>query len=153
MATFHRRAPKTLTATVHLDGEPFALYLRKPSTPELLALTAALAAFRRSIKGADVGRDAYELLLDELADQVARVDGLLDEDGAPVDWAALTVEDRAALLGELNFKEVMDLTNMLATSGRLGVEEKKASEPTPPRSSEAPAADALAAPAASMPPA
>jgi hypothetical protein len=153
MATFRRGAFQTLNFTVGLDGEVFGLSLRKPSTPEILTLTAALGAFRRSIKGAEVDRSAYEALLGAICEQVASVSDLIDEAGAPVVWSALADEERSQLLGELYFKDVMDIANKVVAVNRLGAEEKKASAPMSAPSSEETAAAALDAPPESMSPA
>lgn len=154
MAKYHRKAPARERIEVKIEGEPCALVVRRANTRELLELAAAAAELRRVVApGAGLDPVAYGQLVTVLERFVIEVEGVEDEDGAAVQWDALTADERAHLMLALELASVMEAFAQLARAGRLGLEQKKASEATSAPSSVASGAAAPSASEASLSPA
>lgn len=151
MATYKKTATKRCTYQLNLDGELFTAHLRALNTPELLEVSGAMAAARRKMSGED-NASAYRDLLATIAGYIVEIEGLEDEDGAPIQWAELDFGGRLELMCEVSFKSIMDLTANYVSAGRLAPNEKKASESTSPPSTPASPADAPSAPPGDMSP-
>lgn len=149
MKKVYRHAPHLLSFDLtDNDGDTLTLYLRRPDTPTILALSSALMRLQRALKPDADGLDAetYAQTCAELAPLVKRADGLVDEDGAPLTWDELTEAEREDLLLTLKADVVMRLFADLVSSGRLKPDEKKSSAPTSSPSTPTAPADAPAAP-------
>ena len=150
--TIYRKRPDLVTITIPLadseSDEPMevALHCVRPNTPQQLNLIASMQEIQRSVNARkEINAAVYSAQVVKLVELVHSVDGLADEDGAPLAWNDLKVVEQEELLLALPVAAMVDLFGELSQAGRLDAAQKKSSGSTQPSSTPEEPADAPSA--------
>lgn len=122
-----------------IEGEPCRVALRRLTTVDILdgVQVARDVLARLTSPGAVIRKDDHNRLGALVASWAQDVEGIQDEDGQPVVWAALSEADRQALICAIDPPELLELFTAATAIGRPDAAKKKrssrsSSKPKPP---------------------
>lgn len=122
-----------------IEGEPCRVALRRLTTVDILdgVQTARDVLARLTAPTAVMRKDDHERLGALVASWTQDVEGIQDEDGQPIVWAALSEADRQALICAIDPPALLELFTEATAIGRPDAAKKKrssrsSSKPKPP---------------------